>query len=61
MDLVLEHLAVLQSRLAAVDPLLHPDAADQVASIASALRNVLVAVDAATQRPLPNAPLRAVG
>ncbi len=60
MDLVLERLAVLQSQLAAVDPAHQLDAADRVASIACALRHVLVAVDAATQRPLPGVMRRAL-
>ena len=60
MDVVLERLAVLQLQLAAVDPASN-GAADTIASVASALRNVLVAVDAATERPLPIRSRRAVG
>ena len=60
MDVVLERLAILKSRLSAVNLAQRTDAADAVASIAIALRSVLVAVDAATQRPLPNS-RRAIG
>ncbi len=60
MDVVLERLAILKSRLSAVNLAQRTDAADGVASIAIALRSVLVAVDAATQRPLPNS-RRAIG
>ena len=63
MDQVLERINILQSRLAAIDLATECDVADKVASIAVALRSVLVAVDDAALKapPLRAAARRAAG